>query len=153
MSDDEAAAEQPQAPEGQGAQDAPPGPEDMDTQPFALLKQADKEARRRRRSILAQLGVRRPKRKEVRLSLDRGTTTIGRDPRCDIVVEDEGSSRRHARLERGESGYFELVDLSSTNGTLVDGHRVARMLLLDGDGFAIGDTRFTLYLSERAEEG
>jgi hypothetical protein len=151
MSEDEVASQSAQG-EGDNAPE-PRDPEDMHTQPFALLKDADREARRRRRGVLAELAVRRPRRKEVRLSLDRGTTTIGRDPRCDIVLDDEGTSRRHASIERGERGYYELVDLKSKNGTLVEGLPIARMLLLDGDVFAIGDTRFTLHLSERPEEG
>src|SRR5690606_9950918 len=107
----------------------------------------------RRRTSQAALTVKRPKAKEFRLDLDRDSTVIGRDARCDIVLDDTGVSRRHARLDKTDAGYFELVDLSSTNGTLVDGRGVSRMLLLDGDRFVIGDTRFTLHVTEQAEEG
>ncbi len=48
-------------------------------------------------------------------------TVIGRDPDCDIVLNDDRVSRRHARLLFAESDW-RLVDLDSTNGTLVDGH-------------------------------
>lgn len=131
----------------------PPKPEDLDTQPFGLLKHAAREARRRRRVTRAALTVKRPKAKEFRLELDRDSTVIGRDARCDIVIDDAGVSRRHARIDKTEVGYFELVDLSSTNGTLVDGRTISNMLLLDGDRFVIGDTRFTLHVTEQAEEG
>ena len=142
-----ASAEAPAAPP------EPPKPEDRDTQPFGLLKQAERAARRRRRGARAELTVKRPKAKEFRLGLDRDSTIIGRDARCDIVVEDDGVSRRHARIDKTQTGYFELVDLSSTNGTLVEGRGISRMLLLDGDRFVVGDTRFTLHVEQQAEEG
>lgn len=131
----------------------PPKPEDLDTQPFALAKHIERAARRRRRGTRAEVTVKRPKAKEFRLGLDRDSTVIGRDARCDIVLDDDGVSRRHARVDKTDAGYFELVDLSSTNGTLVDGRGVSRMLLLDGDRFVIGDTRFTLHVAQDAEEG
>lgn len=131
----------------------PPKPEDLDTQPFALVKHGAREARRRRRTTRAALTVKRPRAKEFRLELDRDSTLIGRDAGCDIVLDEDGVSRRHARIDKTEAGYFELVDLSSTNGTLVDGRGVSHMLLLDGDRFVIGDTRFMLHVAELAEEG
>jgi hypothetical protein len=45
---------------------------------------------------------------------------IGRDPGCDLVVDDARVSRRHARLEPVASGW-RLVDLGSKNGTQIDG--------------------------------
>lgn len=47
-------------------------------------------------------------------------TVIGRDPACDIVLDDERVSRRHARLAFKESGW-RLFDLDSTNGTSLQG--------------------------------
>lgn len=158
MSEDEAAPEAPagEGGEGEGAgpppEPEPPKPEDIDTQPFGLVDGADRAAKARRRQTAADIGVKRPKKKEVVLSLDRNTTTIGRDSRCDIVVEDDGVSRRHARVVKNDQGYFELVDLSSTNGTLVDGLPVQRMLLMNGDRFTVGETRFTVHIREEQPE-
>lgn len=56
-------------------------------------------------------------------------------------------SARHARIVRTAGGYFQLQDLGSTNGILVDGERVERMTLLDGDMFTIGDTRFSIVVA------
>lgn len=64
----------------------------------------------------------------IKLSLTHGIQTlvldkfsngivIGRDPNCDICVEDRGASRQHARIERRRNKYF-LID-QSTNGTYV----------------------------------
>lgn len=50
--------------------------------------------------------------------------TIGRDPLADIVIDDPEISRQHARLTLTDSGY-QVQDLGSTNGTYVDGKRLA----------------------------
>lgn len=49
--------------------------------------------------------------------------SIGRDSANDIVIDHPLASRRHARLERDESGYL-VRDLDSTNGTYVNGDRI-----------------------------
>lgn len=72
-----------------------------------------------------------------RWELGRGTTTIGRAEDCDIVLTDREVSRRHAQI-RGESGSYVLVDLGSTNGTMVNGVRVERAIpLRSGDEIRI----------------
>jgi hypothetical protein len=48
---------------------------------------------------------------------------VGKDPNCDIVVESAGVSRKHCRLER-TSGGWQLTDLMSRNGTIVNGERI-----------------------------
>ena len=53
---------------------------------------------------------------------------------------------------KNEQGYYELVDLSSTNGTLVDGVQISRMLLMNGDKFTVGETRFTVHIREEPAE-
>ncbi len=52
--------------------------------------------------------------------------TIGRDPACEAQVpfDDNQVSRRHAQLAAGEDGAWSVVDLCSSNGTLVGGRRV-----------------------------
>lgn len=114
------------------------------TQPYSLLPQVEKLARKRRRTTAAELLVKRPWRPEVRVPLDRDETFIGRDPTCDIVLTDETASRRHARIARNTGGYFEIVDLASRNGLLSENERVGRMTLLDGDTFMIGETQFVV---------
>lgn len=63
---------------------------------------------------------------------------IGRDDACDLRVFDVDVSRRHCRIERLAEGYF-VVDLGSRNGTLVDGVRVTRRALRDGDVLRVGN--------------
>jgi hypothetical protein len=51
-------------------------------------------------------------------------TTIGRDPRCDVVIVDRSVSAEHARLA-WEDGALRLEDLGSKNGTSLGGERLA----------------------------
>lgn len=53
----------------------------------------------------------------------QGFFTIGRDSRCDLAIDDMTVSRIHARLEQTPNGWL-LKDLSSTNGTRLNGWRV-----------------------------
>ncbi|SRR6266545_3986812 len=51
---------------------------------------------------------------------DGRETVLGRDPDCDVVVDDDRVSRRHAVLSSDGSGWS-ITDLASKNGTLVGG--------------------------------
>ena len=42
---------------------------------------------------------------------------LGRASECDLMLEGDGVSRRHARLVRSSHGVYNLLDLRSTNGT------------------------------------
>jgi hypothetical protein len=64
---------------------------------------------------------------------------IGRSKDCDVQIADPNASRRHAELRQEGSAYW-LIDLDSTNGTSVNGHRTARAKLDDGDVITIGST-------------
>jgi diguanylate cyclase (GGDEF)-like protein len=65
-------------------------------------------------------------------------TLIGRTHNADLRIEDDGVSRRHARLTL-EDGDVSIEDLGSANGTLVNGATVvSRRLLQDGDKISLG---------------
>lgn len=140
-------------PEGEASatRPAPPPPEEK-TQPYRLADFAPRLAQRRRRGFAAELTFKRamepgrPK-VDVRVPLERTETTIGRDPTCDIVLVEKAVSARHARVRQTSGGYFEVEDLQSTNGVVVDGERVSRMTLQDGDTFVVGDTRFSILIA------
>ena len=73
-------------------------------------------------------------------ALSAGDNVIGRDPNCDVWVDDASVSRRHAciRIE-AESKSARLHDLQSTNGTFVGRRRVTDAATLsDGDAIKIG---------------
>lgn len=121
-------------------------PVDEKTQPFRLRDLAPRLAQRRRRNTAAELTFRR-QRADARVPLDRSETTIGRDASCDIVLSEKSASLRHARIVRTAGGYFELQDLDSTNGVIMDGERIERLTLQDGDTFIIGETRFSILIA------
>jgi pSer/pThr/pTyr-binding forkhead associated (FHA) protein len=64
---------------------------------------------------------------------------LGRSRQADVYVTDANVSRRHAEVVREGSDYW-VVDLGSTNGTHVNGERVQRTRLEDGDVITIGST-------------
>ncbi len=72
-----------------------------------------------------------------RLQVTKRATTIGRSRDCDVVLPDPNVSRVHAEV-RHEGLEYVLVDLESTNGVEVNGKRVTRHSLRDGDVIAMG---------------
>ena len=64
---------------------------------------------------------------------------LGRSKECDVQVPDANVSRRHAELRQEGSSWW-IVDLDSTNGTEVNGKRVPRAKLADGDRITLGST-------------
>jgi hypothetical protein len=64
---------------------------------------------------------------------------IGRSRECDLRVTDGNASRRHAEIAQ-EGSVYVLVDLGSTNGTELNGRRITRQELTDGDRITIGAT-------------
>jgi transcriptional regulator with GAF, ATPase, and Fis domain len=72
--------------------------------------------------------------------LDHDALTIGRSPDNDIELSDLSSSRRHCQIVK-RNGKWELVDLESRNGTLVNGVLVLQKELGPGDVIEIGRTR------------
>jgi len=69
---------------------------------------------------------------------------IGRVATCDICLQDVNASRRHAAFVRQDSGWV-VVDLGSTNGTLVNGKRVSQKRLSDGDVIQVGITQLVYH--------
>lgn len=65
--------------------------------------------------------------------LPRDGGTIGRDPELALSVQDPGVSRHHARLEREAGGRYSIRDLDSRYGVYVEGERITRKVLADGD--------------------
>ncbi|HME91412.1 MAG TPA: FHA domain-containing protein, partial [Myxococcaceae bacterium] len=53
-----------------------------------------------------------------------GETVLGRSPRCEIALDDDKVSRRHARI-RLVGGQARIADLGSRNGTRVNGERIS----------------------------
>jgi pSer/pThr/pTyr-binding forkhead associated (FHA) protein len=87
--------------------------------------------------------------------IGEGTITVGRRTGNDIVINgDPFISGRHCDISCDASGCY-IVDVGSTNGTLVNGARLEphqKQLLLDGDAVSIGQTEYTFETLEAPDE-
>ncbi len=80
-----------------------------------------------------------------------GTSTVGRDEKADICVDDRGLSRIHFEIAwNGEVAA--IRDLQSTNGTFLDGARVNELVLISGSTISAGRTEFHFQLLALAGE-
>jgi hypothetical protein len=87
--------------------------------------------------------------------LDDDVTTLGRAASCQIVIDNDFASRRHAQIIRRDELYW-LRDLRSKNGTLLDDQPVTtEMPLNEGAEIRIGETlfRFIDPMSTRTQPG
>jgi len=77
-------------------------------------------------------------------------TIVGRGSEADVRLDDPGVSRRHVQVQPlGRA--VRIVDLGSTNGTLVDGRRVSSADLRDGESFVLGRTTVTVRIAAPAD--
>jgi two-component system cell cycle response regulator len=85
-----------------------------------------------------------------RFPLSRPEVVLGRGGDCDVQVDRDSVSRRHARVFRsGDSWYVE--DLQSTNGSYVNDKPVTKGLLADGDFVKIGAAIFKFLMGTGIE--
>ena len=71
---------------------------------------------------------------------------IGRGTDADLRINDPGISRLHAEVKvHPASGAAEIVDLGSTNGITVNGHKVRQATLTEGTRIEIGSTRMLVH--------
>jgi transcriptional regulator with GAF, ATPase, and Fis domain len=85
--------------------------------------------------------------KDSTIPLPEGEVTIGREATNKVAVIDPSVSRKHCAL-RGEKGEFQVRDLDSRNGTLVNGAVVKEQRLRHGDEIAAGDSSFLFLLED-----
>ena len=81
-----------------------------------------------------------------------GRNVMGREISADVVDTETGVSRKHAEIVETVTGYL-LSDLSSSNGTFVNGKRVeTQHLLRDGDEITLGPSKVKfIFKSDRAD--
>jgi pSer/pThr/pTyr-binding forkhead associated (FHA) protein len=80
---------------------------------------------------------------------------VGRGTEADIRINDPGVSRRHIEFQvAGQGGGLDVRvrDLGSTNGMLVDGHRISSTSLHDGSEVKIGNTTMTVRIVAETEK-
>jgi pSer/pThr/pTyr-binding forkhead associated (FHA) protein len=83
--------------------------------------------------------------------LDDPLTVVGRARACEVHLDSSRVSRRHCCLAFG-NGQVLVRDLGSTNGTWINGHRIAEATLLPGDVLGIAHLRFRFIFLGRIED-
>ncbi len=87
-----------------------------------------------------------------RVELSRlGSYTIGRRSSNDLKIVDAGISRHQCRLDC-DGEFFWLVDVDSLNGTFVNGRRITKCMLYDGDVIRVGHTRI-VFCAPQEDQG
>ena len=72
--------------------------------------------------------------------VETSRVVIGRSRECDVQLDDANASRRHCEVVQDGAASWSVVDLGSTNGTELNGDRVDRAPLADGDRITVGGT-------------
>src|SRR5262245_64639714 len=85
-------------------------------------------------------------------TLTQPVIKIGKLSSSHLRIDDDLVSRMHAVIEVSGPGEISIIDLGSTKGTIVNGQKVNKARLQDGDMIVLGDTRIVLSLEEEAEE-
>lgn len=84
---------------------------------------------------------------------ETGVITIGRAPEADLLVQGTSISRRHARIVMRD-GEASIMDLDSSNGTHVNGHRLhAAHTLASGDVVSVGEVTLVLHCAAPPRTG
>jgi transcriptional regulator with GAF, ATPase, and Fis domain len=86
--------------------------------------------------------------KDTVIPLTQDEASIGRDPNNVVAISDPSVSRKHCLLRRETDGRFQIVDLESRNGTVVNGVTVKEQWLRHGDEIATGDSVFVFLVEE-----
>jgi len=77
-------------------------------------------------------------------TFEKPVISVGRDPGADVYVDNPGVSRDHFRLERSQTGEYQVVDLGSANGTFVNDQMVNTSLVHNNDVIRFG--KYTLWV-------
>jgi transcriptional regulator with GAF, ATPase, and Fis domain len=86
--------------------------------------------------------------KDTVIPLTQEEASIGRDPNNAVAISDPSVSRKHCLLRRETDGRFQIADLESRNGTVVNGVTVKEQWLRHGDEIATGDSVFMFLVEE-----
>ena len=87
---------------------------------------------------------------ETVFALDRPVLSFGREESNQICIPDKKCSRKHFMIEMA-GDYYNAIDLGSTNGLIVNGKKVEKRRLRQGDAIILGD--FTITYHGPSEEG
>ncbi len=85
-------------------------------------------------------------------TLVQDVVKIGKLSTSHLRLEDESISRMHAVIEIAPSGEVHIIDLGSQRGTLVNGGKITKSKLCDGDEILLGDTRIIVGVGQAIAE-
>lgn len=83
--------------------------------------------------------------------LSKGTTVLGRARECDLRIPTRDTSRRHCEILVGEQ-HAVVRDLNSSNGTFLNGKRIAEARLKAGDKLTLGPVTFVVQVDGEPAE-
>ncbi len=84
-------------------------------------------------------------------SFDVDEITFGRDPECDVLLDDIEVSRQHAKIYIAASDTF-IEDLKSTNGTFLNGREVKKpQVVRNGDLITLGESVVLEFSADQPE--
>lgn len=87
------------------------------------------------------------------LDTGRASITIGRNPMCDLRINNPSISRKHAEIRvDAATGAFSIYDLNSSNGTYVNGKRESSAPLGHGDELLCGEFKLLFYTEDAAAD-
>ena len=123
--------------------------EDLSTGRFRVRSSATASVQAGRRAPETQAGSRRA---TIEVNGSRHAITddglvVGRGAEADLRINDPGISRRHAEF-RLDGRQVKVADLGSTNGTLVDGHKIRETTVRDGATVRLGNTEIVVRVGE-----
>jgi len=87
---------------------------------------------------------------KTKFDITADSMTIGRDPKNDIHLSDQSISRKHAIIHRLPNGGFEIQDVGSTSGTVVDGKKTVRAHLANGSIVILGQAAVLQFVQEES---
>ena len=83
--------------------------------------------------------------------LNQAVIKIGKVPNAHLHIDDESVSRMHAIIETLDN-VAHIIDLGSTRGTFVNGKKINKAKLSDGDQIQVGDVRLELAMADMTAE-
>lgn len=83
--------------------------------------------------------------------LKKGSTTLGRNPDCDIIVKQRAVSSVHAEFRLTHEGEVTLEDLGSTNGTILNNQKIDRPVILRGGDLIKIGSQVLKYFDKQAD--
>lgn len=82
---------------------------------------------------------------------DKDVIIVGRDPECDVVLENTGVSRHHVKFELCPSGFYSVTDMESANGTLFNDQPLTKDYIYNNAGDIVQIGKFTLWVSREPD--